>query len=180
VPDCVVLVEGASDYRALEVVADRLGLDLDAARVAVVVMHGITNLPRHLRELPEGVRVTGLYDGAEGRYVRATLERLGRTEHFFACERDLEEELIRALGPDRVVAVIEQAGETGPWEILQRQPFHRGRDRVDVLYRFLGTKSGRNQRYARLLTEAMTPDEIPTPLKAVLQEAVRRDRAQHR
>ena len=179
-PDCVVLVEGASDYRALEVVADRLGLDLDAARVAVVVMHGITNLPRHLRELPEGVRVTGLYDAAEGRYVRATLERLGRTEHFFACERDLEEELIRALGPDRVVAVIEQAGETGPWEILQRQPFHRGRDRVEVLYRFLGTKSGRNQRYARLLTEAMTPDEIPTPLKAVLQEAVRRDRAQHR
>ena len=171
-PRCVLLVEGASDHRALEVAADRLGLDLGAAEVTVVVMNGITNLPRHLRELPDGVRVTGLYDGAEGRYVRTILDRLGRTEPFFACDGDLEQELIRALGPERVIAVIAEAGETGPWEVLQRQPFHRGRDRADVLYRFLGTKSGRNQRYARLLTEAMTPEEIPAPLAGVLREAV--------
>jgi hypothetical protein len=147
-------------------------LDLDAAAVEIVVMHGITNLPRHLRELPDGVRVTGLYDGAEHRYVRTTVERMRRSERFFPCERDLEEELIRALGPDRVVDVIAGAGETGPWEVLQRQPFHRERDRVDVLYRFLGTKSGRNLRYARLLTEAMAPDEIPAPFVGVLTEAV--------
>ena len=43
-------------------------------------MSGITNLARHLVAVPDGTRVTGLYDSAESRYVRATLARLGRSE----------------------------------------------------------------------------------------------------
>ena len=90
------------------------GHDLGAHAVEVVPMSGITNLARHLRAVPDGIRVTGLYDSAEGRYVRATLDRLGRSDPFFACDRDLEDELIRALGVARVTAVIERPATAGP------------------------------------------------------------------
>ena len=47
---------------------------------------------------------------------RARLEELG----FFACETDLEDELIRALGVPAVEAVIEEQGELMSLRILQR------------------------------------------------------------
>ena len=169
-----ILVEGESDRRAVEQVAGVLGLDLAAADVEVVPMSGITNLARHLLAVPEGTRVTGLYDSAEGRYVRATLARLGRIDPFFACDRDLEDELIRALGVARVTAVIDAAGDRGSWQTLQHQPFHRDRAEADVLRRFMGTTSGRKLRYAGLLAAALAPDEVPAPLVAVLDEATRR------
>ena len=92
--------------------------------------------------VPDGHRVTGLFDRPEGAYVHATLARLGRTEPFFACDRDLEDELIRALGPARVLAVIDAAGDRGSWQTLQHQPFHRDRPDTEVLRRFMGTTSG--------------------------------------
>jgi hypothetical protein len=169
----VILVEGDSDQRAVERVARLRGHDLVAAEVDVVAMGGITNLARYLVEVPAGARVTGLYDIAESRYVTTTLARLGRGESFFACDRDLEDELIRALGPDRVTAVIEAAGDRGSWQTLQHQPFHRDRVEIDVLRRFMGTTSGRKLRYAGLLATALAPDEVPAPLVAVLDEATR-------
>jgi hypothetical protein len=169
----VILVEGDSDRRAVEQVARLRGHDLVAAQVDVLAMRGITNLARHLDGVPSGARVTGLYDIAESRYVRATLTRLRRTEAFFACDRDLEDELIRALGPTRVTAVIESAGDRGSWQTLQHQPFHRDRAEADVLRRFMGTTSGRKLRYAGLLAAALAPEEVPAPLVAVLDEATR-------
>ncbi|HWI32753.1 MAG TPA: TOPRIM nucleotidyl transferase/hydrolase domain-containing protein [Lapillicoccus sp.] len=174
VQQAVILVEGASDRRALEEVARVRGYDLTRPPVMVLAMSGITNLARHLLAVPHGMRVTGLYDVAERAYVRATLGRLGRTEPFFACDRDLEDELIRALGPDRVLDVIEEVGDRGRWEVLRHQPFHRDRPRVDVLRRFVGTTSGRKLRYAGLLASALDPGEVPAPLVAVLDEATRR------
>jgi len=170
----VILVEGSSDRRAVEEVARLLGTDLATEEVEVVAMSGITNLSRHLRAVPDAIRVTGLYDSAEGRYVRATLDRLGRSDQFFACDRDLEDELIRALGVARVTAVIDAAGDRGSWQTLQHQPFHRDRAETDVLRRFMGTTSGRKLRYAGLLAAALAPDEVPAPLVAVLDEATRR------
>ena len=170
----VILVEGDSDQRAVEQAAILRGHDLAADAVEVVPMSGITNLARHLRAVPDGTRVTGLYDSAEGRYVRATLDRLGRSDQFFACDRDLEDELIRALGVARVTAVIDAAGDRGSWQTLQHQPFHRDRAETDVLRRFMGTTSGRKLRYAGLLAAALAPDEVPAPLVAVLDEATRR------
>ena len=168
-----ILVEGDSDRRAVEQVAGVLGLDLSAADVVVVAMAGITNLARHLGAVPRGRRVTGLYDVAEGAWVRATLSRLGRSEPFFACDLDLEDELIRALGTSRVAAVIGAAGDRASWQTLQHQPFHRDRAQTDVLRRFMGTTSGRKLRYAGLLAAALAPDEVPAPLVAVLEEATR-------
>lgn len=167
----VILVEGASDRRALEEVGRVRGYDLAGIPVTVVAMSGITNLTRHLLAVPHGTRVTGLYDVAERGYVRATLGRLDRMDPFFACDRDLEDELIRALGPDRVLQVIEQVGDLGRWDVLRHQPFHRDRPRVDVLRRFVGTTSGRKLKYAGLLAAALDPHEVPAPLVAVLEEA---------
>ena len=169
----VILVEGASDRRAVEEVARLRGDDLTALPITVLAMSGVTNLARHLLAVPQGTRVTGLYDVAERPYVEATLARLGRTEPFFGCHRDLEDELIRALGPDRVLDVIDEVGDRGRWDVLRRQPFHRDRPSVDVLRRFLGTSSGRKVRYAGLLAAALDPTEVPAPLVAVLDEVTR-------
>ncbi len=97
---------------------------------------------------------------------RARLEELG----FFACETDLEDELIRALGAPAVEAVIEEQGELMSWRILQRQPAQRTRSVEDQLHRFLGTRSGRKKIYAQLLVESLDVDRVPAPLEAVLRQ----------
>jgi hypothetical protein len=72
-----------------------------------------------------------------------------------------------------VTAVIDAAGDGASWQTLHHQPFHRDRAETDVLRRFMGTTSGRKLRYAGLLAAALTPDEVPAPLVAVLDEAMR-------
>lgn len=166
----VILVEGTSDRRALEVLAARCEFDLAAAEIEVVAMGGITNLRRHLVEVGADVSVTGLYDAAEGAYVQAVLAST-RPARFFACEADLEDELIRALGHERVREVIEAAGDFASYHSLRQQPFHRDRPEADVLRRFMGTTSGRKVRYAGLLVDALDLARVPPPLASVLADA---------
>src|SRR5215510_563249 len=98
----VVLVEGTSDRLAVETLARRCGRNLEAEGVDVVPMGGYGNLPRLLATYRD-VRLAGLYDiGEERHFLRAfgcrdrlELERAG----FYACSRDLEDELKRAVGP---------------------------------------------------------------------------------
>lgn len=163
-----VLVEGESDRNAVETLATRLGRDLAGEGVTVTAMGGATNIRRHLAAL-EGVRTCGLYDAKEERFFRRALgtedlERAG----FFRCEQDLEDELIRALGVDRVLEVVEARGELASYRILQRQPFHRGRPERAQLRRFLGTHSGRKIEYGGLLAAALDLDRLPRPLAALL------------
>ena len=160
-----VLVEGHSDAVVLVVLGRRLGYD--AAQVKVIEMGGITNLRTHLDRY-EGP-VAGLYDRSEERYVLRTLERLGRgVDGFFGCDTDLEDELIRALGTDLVIEVIDTQGELALLETFQQQPFQRTRTLHDQLHRFCGTKSGRKVRLAAALAEAMPLGRIPAPLAGVL------------
>jgi hypothetical protein len=177
----VVLVEGVSDQIAVETLAGRRGRDLAAEGIVVVPVGGAHGVVRHLRRFgPEGagIRVAGLCDAGEAHIVRrglaaaglgatgsrADLERLG----FFVCVEDLEDELIRAAGPARVTEVFAAHGDLGAFRTIQRQPAWRGKDEVAQLRRFLGAGSQRKLRYARLLTEAITPDRIPPPLAALL------------
>ena len=176
----VILVEGESDRRAVEALAVRRGRDLAADGVAVLAMGGATNIRRFLERFgPRALDVplAGLYDAAEESGVRRALEwagfdvgerrvdleRLG----FFVCVEDLEDELIRALGPDAVLALVESRGELGPFRTLQKQPEWRGRPLDRQLRRFLGNAS-RKIGYAPLLVDALDLANVPRPLDGVL------------
>jgi hypothetical protein len=164
----VVLVEGTSDRRAVETLARRRGRDLRAEGIAVVPMGGYGNLPRVLREY-HGVRLAGLYDAGEERHFlralccddRGDLERVG----FYACTRDLEDELTRAVGPDGVLRVLAEQGELRAFRTHQKQLAHRDRPLEEQLYGFMWN---RKQRYAVLLVEALDLDRVPRPLDRVL------------
>jgi OLD-like protein len=176
----VILVEGDSDRGALEALAARRGRTLSADGVAVLAMGGATNIRRFLERFgPRGLDVTlaGLYDDAEEQGVRRALEWAGlevgksRAElervGFFACVDDLEDELIRAVGADAVLELVESRGEVGPFRTLQKQPEWRDRPLDRQLRRFLGNGS-RKITYAPLLVEALDLTKAPRPLDAVL------------
>jgi hypothetical protein len=180
-PRVVVLVEGHSDQVALHALARRTGRDLATEGIEVVAMGGITNTRRYAAHYGPpglGLRLAGLYDEAEESHVRKGLAAAGLTaaEHhggladlgFHKCSRDLEDELIRALGLDRAEAVIDGAGELRSLERLAQMPAQRGWARDEVLRRFLGSQSGRKARYAKLFVEALEPGREPPPLVAVL------------
>jgi hypothetical protein len=179
----VVLVEGISDQIAVETLAGRRGRDLAAESVVVLPAGGAHGIARYLRRFgPEGTgaRLAGLCDAGEARIVarglgapglgapgsRADLERLG----FFVCVEDLEDELIRAAGPELVTEVFAAHGDLGAFRTIQRQPAWRGKDEAAQLRRFLGAGAQRKLRYARLLTEAISLDRIPRPLSALLAD----------
>jgi hypothetical protein len=176
----VILVEGPSDAAVLEVLAPRLGLD--SPEVAVVSMHGVTNTARYLGDYAArpGTTVAGLCDRGEARFVAGALRRLGHPAEagddlaahgFFVCDEDLEDELIRALGPATVVDVIEREGELGRLRTFQNQPFQRNRSLHDQLRRFAGTRSGRKVRLAAALAGELPLDSVPAPLLDVLRLA---------
>jgi hypothetical protein len=179
-PRAAILVEGISDRRALEALAARRGRALRADGVAVVAMGGAKNIGRFLERFgPRGsnVALAGLYDVAEEPDVRRGLERAGlghassRLEleklGFYACIEDLEDELIRAVGAERVVDLVEERGQLGPFRTLQKQPEWRGRPIDQQLRRFLGN-SNRKIDYAPLLIDALDLSKAPRPLEAVL------------
>ena len=179
-PRAVILVEGISDRRALEALATRRGRALTADGVAVVAMGGAKNTGRFLERFgPRGsdVALAGLYDVAEEPDVRRGLRRAGvRTGSsrlelerlgFYACNEDLEDELIRAIGAERVLDIVEERGELGPFRTLQKEPEWRGRPIDQQLRRFLGNAS-RKIEYAPLLVDALDLSRAPRPLDAVL------------
>lgn len=171
----VVLVEGESDRVALLTLAELAGLDL--TRVEVVAMGGVTNLRRHLATLPDDVRVAGLYDAPAAGWVGRALADAGVPDgRFHACDDDLEDELLRALGPEAVERVVEAAGETRSLGRLAAMPAQRGWSRERVHRRFLSSRGGRKARYAALLVEALVArdgvDGVPVPLRGALATAV--------
>ncbi|SDG47204.1 TOPRIM nucleotidyl transferase/hydrolase domain-containing protein [Pelagibacterium luteolum] len=173
----IVFVEGISDQIAVETLAARQNLDLEAKSIVVFPVGGSKSVTRYLREFgPMGARKTlaGLCDtDAAGIFSRA-LFNTGHTEirspddlpaaGFFVCDRYLEEELIRAIGPGPIVDMIVAQGEGNALSIFQKQPEWRDRDLSDQLCRFFRSKARRPARYARLLIEACPPDRIPRPL----------------
>ena len=179
-PRAIILVEGVSDQRAVEALAARRGRDLEAERVAVVPIGGAQAIARYLERFgpQSGVRLAGLVDAGEEAHFRRALERaglgsgLGRAGMeelgFYVCDADLEDELIRALGPDSVERVVEAQGELGSFRTLQKQAPWQGRPVEEQLRRFMGSGGSRKIRYARLLVEALDPADVPRPLDRVL------------
>jgi hypothetical protein len=180
----VVLVEGGSDKAAVEVLAGRRGQVLGGAGIHVLAMGGATSIGHFLALLgPDGIgaRLTGLCDAGQEGYVRQALGQggLGSSTSrvgmealgFYVCTADLEDELIRAAGTGAVEQVIEAQGELRSFRIFQQQPAQQRRSAAEQLHRFMGTRSGRKSRYARLLAAALEPGQIPRPLDRVLAHA---------
>jgi Overcoming lysogenization defect protein-like, TOPRIM domain len=174
-----VLVEGTSDLVAVEALAERRGRDLDAEGVSLVPMGGAQAIGRFLDIfVPQGLKLAGLCDAAEEREFQRGLERAGLGSNltrddmeqlgFYVCVEDLEDELIRALGADAVEEVVDAQGDLGPLRTLQKQPAWRGQPREEQLRRFMGSGGSRKIRYARLLVDALEPDQVPRPLDLLL------------
>ena len=164
----VVLVEGISDRVAVETLARRRGRDLAAEGVDVVATGGYGNLPRFLDRYG-GRAIVGLYDAGEERHVLRALGAVDREElealGFFACERDLEDELTRAVGPAAMERVLAEQGELSSFRTYQKQPAHRGRTLEAQLHGFMWN---RKERYAAVLVEALDLARVPRPLERVL------------
>lgn len=157
-----VLVEGVTDRIALQAVARRLGLGLEG--VEIVPIGGAQAIRRAATE-HEGKRVVGLCDAGEQRYFRRVLG-----DATYVCDRDLEDELIRALGAGRVQEVVAAQGELETFRNFQNQVHWRGRPVEAQLRRWL-QNGGRYLRYPPHLVEALEPHEIPPPLAGVLAAA---------
>ncbi len=177
----IVFVEGISDQIALETVALRFERDLLAEGIVVLPIGGAHALARYARQfgpLGAGVRLAGLCDAAEEEVYRrglteaevgaarttVELEQLG----FFVCVEDLEDEFVRAIGPQRVEELFDSQGDLGSFRTLQTQPAWRGREVGDQMRRFFGSGSRRKLRYARLLAESVEMDKMPYPLEGLL------------
>ncbi|WP_046732441.1 TOPRIM nucleotidyl transferase/hydrolase domain-containing protein [Streptomyces humi] len=167
-----VLLEGPSDVAAVDAVAALLGRNPAAEGICVLSMGGAMNVGRFARLLGPpglGLRLTGLCDEREQSYYARGLERAGApTDGIFVCAADLEDELIRALGPPRVAELIRAEGDHRPLRTFLNQPAQQGRTAQRQLRRFLGTKKGRKIHYARALAEALDPTEVPPPLTGLL------------
>ena len=176
-----MLVEGISDQRALEALAERRGRNLDAEGVSIVPIGGATNIGRFLDLFgPQGsdVRLAGLCDAAEEEDFKRGLERAGLGSNltradmeslgFYVCVADLEDELIRSLGAAAVERVVDAQGDLGSFRTLQKQPAWQGRTTEEQLRRFMGSGGSRKIRYARLLVDALDLTHVPRPLDRVL------------
>jgi hypothetical protein len=163
--ESVVVVEGASDRAALLRLAERRGRDLAGEGVVVVAIGGAHALPRFLASLggvTATVKLAGLCDAGEADAFRRAL---GPETPSYVCDVDLEDELVRAVGVERVEEIIAAQGELHSFRTLQKQPFQRTRTLEQQLRVFLGN---RKIRYAPLLVDALDLSRVPPPLDGVL------------
>ena len=176
--NAVILVEGISDQRAVETLAARRGRDLFAEGVSIVPIGGAHAIGAALERFgPAGldVRLAGLCDAGEERAFARGVERAGlgsdlsrtdlETLGFYVCDTDLEHELVRALGVDAVLRIVDEQGELSSFRTFQKQPAKRELDIEEQLWRFMWN---RKIRYATLLVEALDLDRVPRALDGVL------------
>lgn len=187
-PRVVVLLEGQSDVAAVRALLGAHGA-LDGDGVELVDMGGVTNVRRHLVGLvtaggprPDATtptRVLGLGDVAEAPYLARALAAVGRpvgtlddmaTLGFHVCDRDLEDELVRALGAARVQEVLAGLGLLERFLAFQRQLAWHARPVEHQLRRFAGTTSGRKVLVAEALASALPDAQVPAPLAALVAQ----------
>lgn len=176
-----VLLEGPSDVAAVRSVAAAHGLSEREHGFRLVDMGGATNVRRHLERLRAarpGVRVVGMCDAGEAPFFARALDPEGGPatvgtlgEHGFqVCVADLEDELIRALGTDRVMEVLERLGLAHRLMAFRRQVLWRDRPLHECLHRFAGIASGRKILLAGELAAALEPEEAPPPLRRLVTD----------
>ncbi|EAP97532.1 hypothetical protein JNB_18718 [Janibacter sp. HTCC2649] len=190
-PAIWVLLEGTSDVAAVRALRARRGVEPDAERCVLVDMGGATNIRRHLvaaAETEPRPRVIGLCDEKEAPYFVRALTAYRKVVHgpegptpaadvsvstlpdfgFQICHRDLEDELMRALGVDATLAVLADLELDATFAAFTRQLAWQGRPVLDQLRRFVGTTSGRKELLGGALAAALDESATPAPLAALL------------
>ncbi|GAA1995107.1 TOPRIM nucleotidyl transferase/hydrolase domain-containing protein [Microbacterium pumilum] len=179
-PRAIVLVEGVSDQIAVDTLAQRLGAgDRGIAVVPVGGAQGLRRMLRTIRVDHPAVPLSGLYDIAEARVIRRALEEVGlltptdeiEVAGFFACVSDLEDELLRACGPELIEACLADNGDIIAFRKLQKQPEWRDRPIDAQLRRWMTSGARRKLRYARIFVDTIPLERMPQPLMAVLRRA---------
>ncbi len=191
----VVLLEGRSDVAAVCALLRQRTPAVTSTRLDLVDMGGVTNVRRHLAALTNGSaassghddgrppppvrRVLGVCDAGEASFFARALRSVGHPVSsvqdmaalgFHVCDQDLEDELIRALGADRVIDVLADLDLMDRFATFRRQPTWAGRPVTDQLRRFAGTTSGRKALVAGALAASMAPDQVPPPLAALVAD----------
>lgn len=178
----IVLVEGITDQIALERLATRTGVDLVGEGVVIAPMGGAHAIDTFLgaigRVTGRHVGVGGLCDRREAAVILAALTRAGlgpadddddlERLGFHVCDADLEDELIRGLGADDVVRLLDGHGDLGAFRTLQKQAAWVGRPLEEQLHRFLRSKARRMHRYAGAMVDAVDAGSLPAPLIGAL------------
>jgi hypothetical protein len=173
----LVLVEGISDRMAVETLARRLGRDLGTEGVAILPIGGSGEARKMLaRFTAQDRRTLGLLDADATAIFRRALAGAGlggpddslEAQGFFTCQPTLEGELIRALGPEEFLALVEREGDMTPLRTLQRQKPWQDQPLEAQLNRFLRAKARRPMLYARLMVDACPLDRLPAPLMGLL------------
>ena len=186
-----VLLEGTSDVAAVRALRAARGVRPDDEPCLLVDMGGATNIRRHLAAAAgsrspspcrRAVRRAGgavLRAGArrhrngcrrpvtcpaDGTASVTTLPDFG----FQVCRRDLEDELMRALGVDGTLAVLADLDLDAAFAAFTRQLAWQGRPVMDQLRRFVGTTSGRKELLAGAMAAALDAGDCPPPLAALL------------
>jgi hypothetical protein len=154
----VIAVEGVSDKVVLERISRRLGRDLLAEGVRIEAIGGAHAIRRFVAQLGSDVAVRGLCDEGEQHLFRRVLDDV------YVCVPDLEGELIRALGVERMLEIVDRDS----FATMQHQPAQRGRPIELQLHRWLRSSSSRYHRYLPVLADALDPDRVPAPLAGVL------------
>lgn len=178
----VVLVEGMSDRVALERLASRRGQDLHRAGVQIVDVGGVTNFRAFLMRygpMGQNLRMAGLCDSGEQHVVRRALEAAGFGTNltpaslpplgFFVCAGELEDELLRAVGVDALLRIMELCGDLRRFRTMQRQLVYRAAS-LEVQVRYLMTQ--RKIEYAPHLIDALDLASAPPVLDRVLTYAL--------
>lgn len=172
----LVLVEGRSDAAAVLALADLLGCNLGLRHIQISAAGGVANFSQVLVNfvrMHPNADVCGMYDIADEWHVRRALTAAAipidahvspESVGFFACDADLEDELIRALGAESVERVLDAQGELASFRRFQAMPQHRHSTMHRQLHRFLGTRATRKIRCARFLVEKLDPARLPGPL----------------
>lgn len=176
----VVLVEGISDQVAVESAAIVSGRDLAGDGVVVLPIGGAHAIERALHDLGTHGRdlsVAVLCDAGEERVVRRAIARLddGSVHRIpiVVCNRDLEDELLRAAGRELTEQVMAAQGDRASFATLRSQPAWRDAAFHDQAWRFFGAGARRKARYADALVRALGPDRMPRPLADVLARVAR-------
>lgn len=173
----VLLVEGITDYQAVRLVARALGRDLDAEGVALLPLDGGGSLKIYLELLgPAGldVALAGLCDADYEQDWREKLTSAGlpvstrqdmEAIGFFVSDRDLEDELISALGTTNTQLVLAGDGAAGDFQQFASTASQQGAPMADQLRTFV---QKRKTRWTPQLAAAIAPGAVPQSIQQLL------------